>query len=292
MRALKAKDVVQDLSIYPRCNVNKAHVATLVLVLEAGGSLPPIVICRKTQKVIDGFHRLNAVGQFHGWESEIEAVEKDYADTREMWLDSIRYNAKHGLPLTESDRAQCVLKSKNLGVKQCDLALAIGVNESAVELKAIQTKAELRSAAFKKAHTNNPTRTLPGTPGSKTSVAGDRCPGCGARLLQGAECVACQLKDKSRLASAKSEAHRRNAVEQKRREAIGADDGDELPDGWEDRLAELRQVKQHGNELGFHVDWILTFIEKWDGEEGSETLFPLCEKLAARFGYELMEAAA
>lgn len=148
MRKIPASDVVQDLSIYPRCAVDEAHVASLVLVLEAGNELPPIVICRKTRKVTDGFHRLNAHGQYHGWESEIAVVEKDYADVREMWLDAIRYNAKHGLPLSASDREQCVLKSIKLGVDGEHVALAFGVRrEAIVGLTTAPNRADLRPAA-------------------------------------------------------------------------------------------------------------------------------------------------
>lgn len=146
MRTLKASDVVQDLGIYPRIAVSQPHVDGLVLALEAGSELPAIVICRKTRKVIDGFHRLNAHGRHHGWESEIAVIEKDYADVREMWLDAIKYNAKHGLPLTASDREACVLKSQKLNIDGDELALAIGVRRESLGLRsAIKEEASLTS---------------------------------------------------------------------------------------------------------------------------------------------------
>ena len=92
MRKIKAAEIVQDLGIYPRCAVDKGHVQTLVLVLEAGAVLPPLVICGKTRKLIDGFHRLNAYTQRHGDEHEVDVLEKEYATPREMWLDAVRYN--------------------------------------------------------------------------------------------------------------------------------------------------------------------------------------------------------
>lgn len=289
MRKVKASDVLQDLSIYPRCTVDDGHVATLALVLEAGGELPPIVICRKTRRVVDGFHRLNAHGQYHGWESEIAAVEKDYIDDREMWLDAIRYNAKHGLPLTASDRHHCELKSKLIGVDGEQLSLALGITskQMATLVPAIQN-IELAPANkprpfnAKKKHTSFVEAAGEVAPGSI------RCHGCGAKLLPDAECVSCDLSDakKRKLRELDQQTYEQNVeIGTRHRDS----DDEAMPDGWQERLAELRQIKVSGDELGFHVDWILNYLESREGDVGDATLRPLAERLAALF--ELSEAA-
>lgn len=141
MRKIKCSDIVQDMSFYPRCAIDWSHVDSLSEALEAGAELPAIVICAQTNKVVDGIHRLNATMRVRGADAEIEAIEKDYASQREMFLDAIRYNAKHGQPLSPSDRQHCALSCKKFGADDMDVAGAIGITTMALgKLRSLNSK--------------------------------------------------------------------------------------------------------------------------------------------------------
>lgn len=83
----------------PRLNgEDKAHIARLAEVEEP---LPPILVDRKTMRVIDGMHRLMAASS-QGRESiEVVFFEGSEADA---FLRAVRANISHGLPLSQADR--------------------------------------------------------------------------------------------------------------------------------------------------------------------------------------------
>jgi ParB-like chromosome segregation protein Spo0J len=69
--------------------------------LEAAGSLPPIVVHRPTMRVVDGFHRVQVARQLDM--PEIAAHLFD-GDAESAFLLGITLNVAHGLPLTRADR--------------------------------------------------------------------------------------------------------------------------------------------------------------------------------------------
>jgi ParB-like chromosome segregation protein Spo0J len=83
----------------PRLNgEDKAHIARLA---ETESPLPPILVDRRTMRVIDGMHRLMAAS-LQGRET-IEAVFFDGSET-DVFLRAVQENVAHGLPLSHADR--------------------------------------------------------------------------------------------------------------------------------------------------------------------------------------------
>ena len=77
---------------------DKAHIARLA---EAESALPPILVDRRTMRVIDGMHRLLAAS-LNGWETiEVEFFDGTSADA---FLKAVEANVTHGLPLSQADR--------------------------------------------------------------------------------------------------------------------------------------------------------------------------------------------
>jgi ParB-like chromosome segregation protein Spo0J len=74
------------------------HVARLT---EVEGSLPPILVDRRTMQVIDGTHRLMAAALKGRSTIEVEFYDGDPAD---VFLRAVEANVTHGLPLSQSDR--------------------------------------------------------------------------------------------------------------------------------------------------------------------------------------------
>lgn len=85
-------------------------------------------------------------------------------------------------------------------------------------------------------------------------VAGPtRCAGCGAKLLPNAECLSCAIKSGDT-----SDEVDHGAIY---RAANGIDDED-MPEGWQERLASVRAAKESDDELRFHADWLIARIAK------------------------------
>lgn len=116
MRKLKVSSIVLDFDLYPRNNIDAHNVRCIVDALAAGAEVPPIVIDKKTKRVVDGFHRVKAFRQHYGEDATIEAIEKSYRDDAELFLDAVRYNGAHGARLDPCDRTRCVHISERLGL--------------------------------------------------------------------------------------------------------------------------------------------------------------------------------
>jgi ParB-like chromosome segregation protein Spo0J len=83
----------------PRLNgEDKAHIMRLA---ETETGLPPILVDRRTMRVIDGMHRLMAAS-LQGRET-IDVIFFE-GDTSDIFLRAVQENVTHGLPLSQSDR--------------------------------------------------------------------------------------------------------------------------------------------------------------------------------------------
>jgi ParB-like chromosome segregation protein Spo0J len=83
----------------PRLNgEDKAHIARLA---EMETPLPPILVDRRTMRVIDGMHRLMAAS-LQGRET-IEVILFDGSEA-DIFLRAVQENIAHGLPLSQADR--------------------------------------------------------------------------------------------------------------------------------------------------------------------------------------------
>ena len=116
MRLMKAAELVVDYTLYPRNNVDRNHIKVLVDALAAGAELPPIIVDKKSKRVVDGVHRRGANLRYHGDEAEVNVIEKNYRNDAEMFLDALRYNGAHGAKLDSCDRTHCVILGERLGL--------------------------------------------------------------------------------------------------------------------------------------------------------------------------------
>lgn len=83
---------------------DQAHIAWLA---ETEGSLPPILVDRRSMRVIDGMHRLLAA-ELKGRETiEVEFFDGSQAD---VFLRAVEANVTHGLPLSQADRRAAAVR--------------------------------------------------------------------------------------------------------------------------------------------------------------------------------------
>jgi ParB-like chromosome segregation protein Spo0J len=83
----------------PRLNgEDRAHIARLA---EVENTLPPVLVERRTMRVIDGMHRLMAASM-QGHET-IDVIFFDGSEA-DVFLHAVQENVTHGLPLSQADR--------------------------------------------------------------------------------------------------------------------------------------------------------------------------------------------
>jgi hypothetical protein len=112
--------------------------------LEAGVTLPPVVVNKEDMRVVDGFHRVTTVLDLYGDDAEIEADVRSYESEGEMFLDAGRYNSKHGLPMSPMDRAHFILRARRMRIPAPAIAQALGM-----QAEAMKAFIEKRSATVK-----------------------------------------------------------------------------------------------------------------------------------------------
>lgn len=120
-------DLVEDEAIYPRGTVSQIRVSDLCYALDAGAVLPPPVIDRSTNKIVDGVHRVRAHRKRLGDDGVIDADVQDFANEAAMLLASAHLNSLHGLPLGRYDQRVVHVRATQLGATDEEVADALGV---------------------------------------------------------------------------------------------------------------------------------------------------------------------
>ncbi len=90
-------------------------------------SLPPIVLQKETQLLIDGFHRKQAM--------ELAGLEKCFAEiieTDNPRLEAIRRNREHGVPLTKEERNNQIEVLHEEGLTQTDIGDLFNLSQNRV----------------------------------------------------------------------------------------------------------------------------------------------------------------
>ena len=78
----------------------QAHLGELRGALKAGVSLPPIIVEKKSLRVVDGFHRAKVYEGLYGKNHLVDILEKKYVGDAHLFRDAIRHNSSHGLRLS------------------------------------------------------------------------------------------------------------------------------------------------------------------------------------------------
>lgn len=117
IKKVKISKLLLDYELYPRERIEPYNVNQMVEALRAGLELPPVVIDRRSKRVVDGFHRVRAYQKFYGLDAEIRVEVRDYKDDAEMFSDAVRLNANHGRQFSTYDRARCIAKAETLNLE-------------------------------------------------------------------------------------------------------------------------------------------------------------------------------
>ena len=129
---IKAVELIEDFSLYPRSQVDGAHVAQMVHALEAGNILPPIIIDADSKRIVDGFHRVRAWRRASGVGVEVEVEARKYASEKDMYLDAMVLNSRHGKGITGAEQTGAILKAKAFRISVEAIASSLGITQERV----------------------------------------------------------------------------------------------------------------------------------------------------------------
>jgi hypothetical protein len=127
MTKRKVGELIFDYDVYPRMSVDTQHVGYMAEALAAGVVMPPLVICEKTLRIVDGFHRSKLYLKVHGPDHMVDVIEKKFARDADLFAEAIRLNASHGRALSQYDRAHCALIAEKLELTIDETARAMGI---------------------------------------------------------------------------------------------------------------------------------------------------------------------
>lgn len=137
MSQLKIGELIFDFDLYPRADIDTHNIAYMSQAEDAGVKFPPVVVDKKSKRIVDGFHRVKMYRQKYEDNHKIEVVENIYGSEKEILLDAIRLNASHGKMLSRHDRMRCILQSERMGLKIGNVASALSMTvEKINQLKA------------------------------------------------------------------------------------------------------------------------------------------------------------
>lgn len=150
---VKAIELVFDWNLWPRCesgDLDSTNISRMKDSLRAGLELPPVVVNKKDMRIVDGFHRTNAILSLYGDDAEISVELVDYQNDGDIFLDSVRYNSRHGLPMSPKDKAHAFLKARKMKIPTPAIAEALGMNvekaKEFIERRTAKTKSGERIA--------------------------------------------------------------------------------------------------------------------------------------------------
>lgn len=132
MSKAKIKDIpvsrlVFDESSYIRPNVDAENVRMLREAIRAGAKVPPIIVCAKTYRIVDGIHRHRAMRLEKGDDAKIMCEFVIYKDDSALFLDAIRRNSCHGRKLVAYDRVHIAHMADDLKVDPKAVATALNM---------------------------------------------------------------------------------------------------------------------------------------------------------------------
>lgn len=114
LKTLPIGDLVEDYHLYPRSEVDGATVEEFREALRAGAKFPPLRVCSKSFRIIDGFHRKTAYEREHA--THVLCVLENVVDEVDLFRRAAQANASHGRRYSVDDYATAVRLAKRLGL--------------------------------------------------------------------------------------------------------------------------------------------------------------------------------
>lgn len=118
-------DLKRDFQFYPREGVDYATVSRFVDAMRAGCKFPPLKVCSRTGRIMDGFHRYAAYQQLAI--QQVEVIGYEVETDAEFFYLAIDSNKSHGLGYSQADQLKIVKLAARLGLEREKIALAVAL---------------------------------------------------------------------------------------------------------------------------------------------------------------------
>jgi hypothetical protein len=152
---VKLSDLVEDFDLYPRHSVDSSYVSDLARAIEAGDTLPLVVIEKKTKRIVDGFHRSRAWRKVLGRGGDIEVDARAYPDEKALLKEAIELNARNGRKLDQQDRTRSAILLERHGIAIKEISVVLHTTEARVKellnLRVVLVKPDKKGPAVKQA---------------------------------------------------------------------------------------------------------------------------------------------
>lgn len=148
VKKVRALELIMDWGLWPRYEANDldlTNVRRMKEAIEAGEELPPIIADVKSQRIIDGFHRVKAYHALYGEDAKVPVEFRHYENEMDMFLEAARLNTVHGLPLSPKDKVHVLLTAKKNKIPLVHIAEALQMRKETAEMLLTRRTATTRS---------------------------------------------------------------------------------------------------------------------------------------------------
>lgn len=129
-------NILLDWTLYPRTEVSDETVLRLKEAILSGAKIPPIIIDKKTKKLVDGFHRHKAYQELKL--NKILVEEKEYRNEKEIIEDMGQMNSSHGRPFSSQDCRRFIILASSVGLTKEKIAGILNVTREKLETWTLQ----------------------------------------------------------------------------------------------------------------------------------------------------------
>jgi len=135
-KTVKVGKLICDFTLWPRDRGNSLDGSNLKRIkdaLRAGIELPPVIVNRADNRVIDGFHRTHGTLAVLGPDAPIKVTYRDYSSEADMFADSLYFNASQGLTLSAKDRVFAFHKARKYKMPPAKIGYLLGMKPEEVQ---------------------------------------------------------------------------------------------------------------------------------------------------------------
>lgn len=133
-KLLKISELEFDSEIYPRMKVGWQTAYQYAQAMKAGSEFPAILVGTLNRKyhVIDGWHRIEALKMLK--EENVPAIIKEFKTKKEMFVEAVRVNSKHGRQLSVQEKARIIHKLGKLKFSLKEISKIVKVPLDKIEI--------------------------------------------------------------------------------------------------------------------------------------------------------------
>ena len=144
LKEIAISKLVFDFGLYPRTHIDSVNVTNMLAAMQAGNEFPPIVVDKKSLRIVDGFHRVKCMERFGDENASIRAELKNYANEGAIFQDAMLLNSSHGRAFSNFERAKCIFRAEELKIDTATIAICLRMTPERLDALRIKRGASLK----------------------------------------------------------------------------------------------------------------------------------------------------